>query len=448
MIDHETGRLSPRASFAAWTETVRGQSAAWLESDLALVRELEDALAAESSSRTKTELAELRDYDPLTRLPNQKMLERKLSDASRSNRARGALLFIDLSETKQINVTLGYATGDALLVELARRLVATAGPGCMVARRGGAELVVLCEGLDNAALSEMTERIRQSMELPFAINGHHCQVSPIIRLAVSDQAGGSLIDALETLMLAAKNAVEVKRAADAQRQKMESLGRMTGGISHEISNLLQPITLLGQELLDNHVLSEAGAEYIGVIVDCSLKARQIIADLLAFSRPTARVVESLDPSLLLEDTLRLVKQAIPSSITLGLEIERDLPEVVINRTSFVQILMNLATNAAAAMAGNGLLTITLTKLTGETGELVSGRLSNFIEMRVTDVGRGMSKATLERAFEPFFTTKDVGQGTGLGLSVVFGLVDKMGGRITIASELDRGTTITVLLPSR
>jgi diguanylate cyclase (GGDEF)-like protein len=447
-IDAATGRLTPRASFAAWKETMCGHSAPWAECDLALVRELRDLFKAEIASRTKSELVQLRDYDPLTGLANRRLLQKKLVEAGQSAELKAALLFIDLSQTKEVNDSLGYAAGDALLAELARRLVATVGGHHLVARHGGAELVVLCHGLDRDELSDLSECIRLTLEAPYDFNGHSCQVSPLIRLAIADAAkGGSLEGALDILMVSAKGAIEVRRKAEAQRQKMEGLGRMTGGIAHEINNLLQPITLLGQEILDNGLVSVDGAELLAVILDCSKNAKQIIGDLLAFSRPIARTTEFLDLAVLLEDTLRLVRQAIPPAIVIIVQIVDCPLPVDINRTAFTQILLNLATNAAAAMDGCGSLTITLAKTANEPWEPVAGtRDTNFVQMCIADTGCGMSQATLEHAFEPFFTTKEIGHGTGLGLSVVFGLVKEMGGRITMASEPDRGTSVTVSIP--
>jgi signal transduction histidine kinase len=133
-------------------------------------------------------------------------------------------------------------------------------------------------------------------------------------------------------------------------------------------------------------------------------------------------------------------------VALCVEVAGALPLVAINRTTFVQILLNLSTNAAAAMNGEGTLTVVLDEAPAEPGELIVPERTGFIRLRVTDTGCGMSRETLERAFEPFFTTKGVGQGTGLGLPVVFGLVEEMGGVIRLESVPGHGTTVTILMP--
>ena len=177
------------------------------------------------------------------------------------------------------------------------------------------------------------------------------------------------------------------------------------------------------------------------------KARQIIGDVLAFSRPTGRVTEKLDPVELLNDALRLVRKAVPPSVSVCVDMSEMLPLVAINRTTFVQVLLNLSTNAVAAMNAEGTLTIVLDEAPAEPGEMILPDRTSFLRLRVRDTGCGMSKETLERAFEPFFTTKGVGQGTGLGLPVVFGLVEEMGGTIRLESMPGRGTTVTILMPS-
>jgi signal transduction histidine kinase len=149
-----------------------------------------------------------------------------------------------------------------------------------------------------------------------------------------------------------------------------------------------------------------------------------------------------DPVVLLNENLPLVREMIRSEIVLSVRIDGRPAPVEINRTSFTQILLNLAINAVGAMNGRGELAIVLDdNLAG--GEEFRG---GFVRLLVIDTGCGMDKATVERAFEPFFTTKPVGQGTGLGLAVVYGLVNEMGGTIAIDSELGIGTTVTILIP--
>jgi PAS domain S-box-containing protein len=231
-----------------------------------------------------------------------------------------------------------------------------------------------------------------------------------------------------------------RQIAERHRQKMEALGRMTGGVAHELNNLLQPVALLAQDLLDRGMIDDAGRSHLEIVLDCCLKARQIIGDMLAFSRPARQRAERWEPRLLLEESLRLVRQALPQGVTIAVHAANDAPSISAESTAFTQVLLNLASNAAAAMDGKGEVAIRLNGLARADG-------TRWAQLRVTDSGCGMDQATLERAFEPFFTTKPVGQGTGLGLSVVYGLVGEMGGTIALESVHGEGTTATVLLPA-
>jgi diguanylate cyclase (GGDEF)-like protein len=199
-----TGLPSPRTSFAAWKEIVKGHSAPWAPADLALARELRTAIAAEMAQRTRSELARLRHYDALTGLPNRSLLLERLAEVEREAGADAALLFLDLDRFKAVNDTMGHAAGDALLVEVAQRLLIAAGPENLAARLGGDEFVVLCKGLDRVALVKIAERIRQAIDTPFEIAGHLCHISASIGIAMADQLGGDLVRAADMAMYAAK----------------------------------------------------------------------------------------------------------------------------------------------------------------------------------------------------------------------------------------------------
>ncbi|HEY0836975.1 MAG TPA: ATP-binding protein [Azospirillum sp.] len=229
-----------------------------------------------------------------------------------------------------------------------------------------------------------------------------------------------------------------REESERQRQRVEALGRMMGGVAHEINNLLQPVALLTQELLDHHA-ADADGEYLDMVLDCTRKARRIIGDLLAFSRPSGRVSECVAAGQLLGDALALVRKAVGPGIDVTVAVRDGEIPVKADKTTFTQVVLNLAVNAAAAMGGAGTVAIALC---GEP----AGRGRRRVRIDVADSGCGMDRATLERAFEPFFTTNPVGQGTGLGLSVAYGLVKDMGGDITLESAPGRGTRVVVLLP--
>ncbi len=446
-IDPVTERISPRASFAAWKEIMTGHSVPWVEADLALARDLGSIVMVEVAKRTKVELFELRHHDPLTGLPNRTLLQKRLAEAERETGTVVTLLFLSLDETKDINETMGYAAGDELLIEMAQRLVVAAGPGNFAARLGGAEFVVLCRGLQPAAAAELGEEIRRAIAVPYELCGRLFHLASGIGISVVDQS--NMIDPASAANDAMREAIVMigaKQRAEAQRQKMETLGRTMGGVAHEINNMLQPVTLLAQDVIDKDLVIGEGKQHLDIVLDCNMKARQIIGDMLAFSRPTVSNGEIHDPLVLLHDSLPIVRQAVPTDVVISIRIEGRLPLVKIDRTTFVQILLNLAINAAAAMNGQGELTIALEEDVREHGEADLALSNSFMRLCVIDSGCGMDKATLDRAFEPFFTTKPVGQGTGLGLSLVYGLVRDIGASVVLASEPGCGTTVTILIP--
>jgi diguanylate cyclase (GGDEF)-like protein len=205
-LDPVSGRLSPRKSFAAWEETVRGHSVPWQDVDLSVVRELRGAIEAEIAVRTKAELAKLRNYDVLTGLPNRRLVQIRLAEsAEHAERGSAALLFLDLDRFKEVNDTLGHAAGDALLVQVAQRIIAAAGPQHLVARLGGDEFIVLSHGLEKDALAALAERIRLTIERPFSVAGQPCHISVSLGIARADETGElDLLRAADMAMYAAK----------------------------------------------------------------------------------------------------------------------------------------------------------------------------------------------------------------------------------------------------
>ncbi|TLU72086.1 bifunctional diguanylate cyclase/phosphodiesterase [Lichenicoccus roseus] len=207
ITDTETGRLSPRGSFAAWKEIVRNRSRCWSDGDLATARQLGAVVAAAAARRTEAELALLRYYDPLTRLANRSLLQQRLDVPDREGRPATALVFLDLDRFKAVNDTLGHDAGDTLLIEVAARLLAISGPVHLVTRLGGDEFVVLCYGLRQEAVVHLVEQMRQAIMTPFEIMGRSCHISASIGIVLAKQAGGlNLVRAADMAMYSAKQA--------------------------------------------------------------------------------------------------------------------------------------------------------------------------------------------------------------------------------------------------
>ncbi len=242
-----------------------------------------------------------------------------------------------------------------------------------------------------------------------------------------------------------------------QSQKMEAIGTLAGGIAHDFNNALA--TILGNaELARQDAAGNAGVqESLVEIQRAGSRARELVRQILAFSRrqPTDRVGLDLGP-LLAETMRRLLRATAPARLDLQFHAAPDLPPVLGNAAQIEQVLINLVTNAIQALAGGaGSIEVTLDTVEpaadllhrdADLRRLHEQHPGRAARLRITDTGPGMQAKVLERIFEPFFTTKPVGEGTGLGLSVVHGIVRAHEGVIRAVSEPGTGTTFTIYLP--
>lgn len=242
------------------------------------------------------------------------------------------------------------------------------------------------------------------------------------------------------------------KAEDAlrQAQKMEAVGQLTGGVAHDFNNLLTVI--IGG--LDTIKRSKPGdTARVGRAVDMALqganRAASLTGRLLAFSRRQPLEPKPLDPNVLVRDMTELLHRTLGEHVELEGVLAPRLWSVEADQNQLESAIINLAVNARDAMAEGGKLTIETANTaldesyTATDAEVVPGQ---YVMIAVSDSGSGMSKETLSRAFEPFYTTKDVGRGTGLGLSMVYGFVKQSGGHVTIYSEEGQGTTVKLYFP--
>jgi signal transduction histidine kinase len=234
-----------------------------------------------------------------------------------------------------------------------------------------------------------------------------------------------------------------------QAQKMESLGTLAGGIAHDFNNILGGILgnieLAKADLEPQHPVQNA----LGEIQRASLRARDLVRQILTFSRRRPQQLENIALRPIVEETFRLLRATLPA----GVDLRQDLAEAPLyvhaDATQLQQVLMNLCTNAWHALPDRtgqiviGLDAVDIDAAQARTRGLPAGA---YAHLWVTDTGSGMDARTLERVFEPFFTTKSTGQGTGLGLSVVHGIVAAHHGSITVATQSGEGSTFHVHLP--
>jgi PAS domain S-box-containing protein len=255
--------------------------------------------------------------------------------------------------------------------------------------------------------------------------------------------------------------ISEKRRAEAERrqleqqlfqaQKLETVGTLAGGIAHDFNNILTAI-LVHSELGLSGELSEARAhEAFGQIRQASLRAKDLVKRILTFTRaqePERRLVSAVE---LLRDAAKFSRAIVPSTIDIQLELGGDCGDIWVDANQFHQVVLNLVSNAAQAMAdAGGRLSFRLearellAPRRTATAEIPAGR---YLLLTVTDDGGGMSENARLRAFEPFFTTKRVGEGTGLGLSIVQGIVQSHAGGIELESRIGHGTSIAIYWPA-
>ena len=247
-----------------------------------------------------------------------------------------------------------------------------------------------------------------------------------------------------------RDVTEQKQLAEQlrQAQKMESLGTLAGGIAHDFNNLLG-IILGYSSLLEQ---GETSPEKVKLAVDAIKQAVQrgtdLVNQILTFARRSEAVLEVVDANVVVRDVLKLVKGTFPKNIHVQAELADGLPYIEADRGQLNQVLLNLCLNARDAMPEGGTLTLRTRSLPSEEGPAeLKSNLQGLVQIEVADTGIGMDEATQQRIFEPFFTTKERGRGTGLGLAVVYGIVQGHGGTICLLSSPGKGTTFTLYFPS-
>ncbi len=279
----------------------------------------------------------------------------------------------------------------------------------------------------------------------------------------------TLLSAVETAIRARRRQYEVRDYLDAreraeeharQVQKMEAVGQLAGGVAHEVNNMMTVVLGFGEFALnrlrradrDGGIVDTAALRAeVEEMVKAGKRSAAITQQLLAFSRRQRRQAVQVHLRDVVRDLGDLLRQLVGASIRVTIRLPDDLPIVRVDRTQIEQVIINLVINARDAIDGSGSITIS-----GETvalGEafmarhrLTGVRGGRWVQLAISDTGRGMDRETLEHAFEPFFTTKPVGTGTGLGLSTASGIIKQSDGYIWLYSEPGIGTTVKLYLP--
>jgi PAS domain S-box-containing protein len=235
-----------------------------------------------------------------------------------------------------------------------------------------------------------------------------------------------------------------------QAQRMEAIGTLAGGIAHDFNNILAAVLGYSELLLDEIPREGSAPEHLKQVIKAANRAKDLVHQILTFSRKVAQELRPVQVHTVVLEALKLLRASLPSTIEISEDVDADSGQVLGDASQVHQVIMNLCTNAYHAMREKGgVLSILLRRVNLERrqdqnpGGLPKGA---YVRLTVRDTGHGMSKDTRERAFMPFFTTKPVGEGTGLGLSVVRGIAIGLGGAITMESEEGKGTSFDVYLP--
>jgi two-component system cell cycle sensor histidine kinase/response regulator CckA len=237
-----------------------------------------------------------------------------------------------------------------------------------------------------------------------------------------------------------------------RRQRIEAIGSLAGGVAHEVNNMLAVMLGFSDMALRQLPPGSAPAADLQEVIRAGERAARITQQLLAFSRQQPNQPVVLSVAAVVRELLKLLHQTLGPEYQLILDLPPDLPSVRADRTQVEQVLINLVLNARDATPPGGTIsvvaqTVELDWAYGRRHSDVALRQGPYVMLAVTDTGKGMDAETLERAFEPFYTTKGVGQGTGLGLSTVYGIVKQAAGYVWIYSEPGQGTSVKVYLPA-
>jgi len=264
---------------------------------------------------------------------------------------------------------------------------------------------------------------------------------------VRDQAGSIL-----SLVAIARDITKELRMEQQlrQSQKMESIGTLAGGIAHDFNNILAAIIGYAELTLMHLPKDSAVSKNLEQILKSGTRARDLVKQILAFSRKQNQERAKLDVCGLVMETAKLLRATIPATIDIKQNFPGHACMVNVDPVQMHQVLMNLCTNAAQAMEKSaGVLHIRLAMVELRSEDMASYPdllPGEYVRLTVSDTGTGIEPQIIDRIFDPFFTTKEVGKGTGMGLAVVHGIVKDHGGEIRVYSEMGRGTTVTILLP--
>ncbi|RJR22302.1 MAG: response regulator [Desulfobacteraceae bacterium] len=289
---------------------------------------------------------------------------------------------------------------------------------------------------------------RETMDLSIGDRWFEVEVDPILDAKNRLTGAVNIISDITERKKAEKERAVLHEQLQ-QAQKLESIGRLAGGVAHDFNNILSVILGYGDILLGKLHQQDPMRDEVREIVTAGRRAEALIRQLLAFSRKQTLQPQVLDLNEQVRNLEKMLRRLIGEDIALDLALAEDLPPVLFDPGQLDQVIINLAVNSRDAMPKGGKLLIETSAVELDKAYAAAhtgASPGEYVLLAVTDTGCGMDKETAEKIFEPFFTTKEKGKGTGLGLSTVYGIVKQSGGNIWVYSEPGKGTTFKIYLP--
>jgi PAS domain S-box-containing protein len=302
---------------------------------------------------------------------------------------------------------------------------------------------------------ETSARLREAFEAGMAWNWHLTQRTRDGRVRELDLSVSPIRDESGRLINSIAVGRDVTQEARLQErirqwQKMQALGTLAGGIAHDFNNILLPILINTELTLSEEKDDTQTVRRLGQVLEAARRGKEMVRQIIAFSQQREQERKPVEIIPVIKESLKLLRISIPNNIEIAEKIETKSAVAVADPTQIQQVLMNLGNNAAHAMREKGgILEVELseTSLDAETAShFIDLKPGPYLRLSVRDTGYGMAPDVLGRIFEPFFTTKKQGEGTGMGLAVVHGIVKSHGGAINAASDIDKGTVFTIYLP--
>ncbi len=335
---------------------------------------------------------------------------------------------------------VAFANADGLLTDSNQAFAQFFGGSAMTGRNLGEFL----DASDRQAALRLVSRTAdgqtglRSVELRAGANSERMG-----ELFASPYPGGVVLYLVD---VSEQKALETKFA---QSQKLQAVGQLAGGVAHDFNNLLTVIMGNSEFLLMRHQAGDPSFKEINEIHQNALRAATLVGQLLAFSRKQTMQPKVLALSDMVGELAQMLRRLLREGIALKVENQADLWPVHADEAQLSNAIINLVVNARDAMPGGGTVSITTANETVTAARALGTAImpaGDYVRLEVSDTGIGISKENMSKIFDPFFTTKPVGQGTGLGLATVYGIVKQTGGFITVDSEIGHGTTFKIYLP--